>query len=506
MNHFHRSLFGILAVVWAVELPARGFAAERVTLEDLQREIQELRRRDGEKQHEIDALKSQVQRLQAPAVAAASPAASARDRAVADVGAPTPSAASALDRAVADVGAPAAPAVSTTAGSPSLYARKIGNAEIRLLDVSFDTLLAVGGSTVRDAEIAELQGGAHDPKRRGFTLQQAELSFAGAVDPYFTAEAHVVHTPGDVELEEAFFTTTALPANLQIKGGYFLTEFGRINPTHPHAWDWVDQPVVNTRMFGGEGLRAPGMRLGWLAPLPWFSELLLGVQNPNEGERTASFLADEGVGNRPVVKTSVGSVKDMLFLTRWNNAWNWSDSLTTLLGFSALFGPNGTGGDGRTYLYGADMVWKWQPPDHFRGWPFVTWQTEVMRRDYVADRFVAGTAVDGGNDTENLAGHTLDDWGLYSQVLWGFHPRFAAGLRYEYAGGSGPSLDGGRQADFLRDDRQRVAPLIVWQPSEFSRIRLQYDFDHADFLPGNDAHSLWLSFEVLYGAHPAHQY
>ena len=72
--------------------------------------------------------------------------------------------------------------------------------------------------------------------------------------------------------------------------------------------------------------------------------------------------------------------------------------------------------------------------------------------------------------------------------------------------GSGPSQDGGRQADFLRDDRHRVSPLIVWQPSEFSRIRLQYDFDHADFLPGHDAHSVWMGFEVLYGAHPAHQY
>ena len=107
----------------------------------------------------------------------------------------------------------------------------------------------------------------------------------------------------------------------------------------------------------------------------------------------------------------------------------------------------------------------------------------------------------------DLPGDRYHDWGLYTQLLWGFTPGWAAGLRYEYATGSGPSVsDGGRQADFLRDDRHRVSPLIIWQPSEFSRIRLQYDFDHADFLPSGDAHSLWLAFEVLYGAHPAHQY
>jgi hypothetical protein len=475
-------------------------AEDRGDLESLKREIQDLRRRDADRQREIDALKGEVRQLREAAKpsAAAAPAPAA----------PPSSAASDLDRAVGALATAPAPATTAPGSTPAsgMLAKKIGGAEIRLVDVSFDTLLAVGSSTAEDDDIERLQGGGHDPSRRGFTLQQAELSFAGAVDPYFTAEAHAVFTPDDVELEEAYFTTTALPASLQVKGGYFLTEFGRLNPTHPHAWDWIDQPIVNTRMFGGEGLRSPGARLSWLAPLPWYTELLVGVQNANEGETTPSFLGDETVGGRPVVKTDVASMKDLLYLTRWKSSFDWNDSLTTQLGFSALFGPNGTGADGRTYVYGTDMVWKWQPPNSFRGWPFVTWQTEIMRRDYTADRFVDGTQVDGQDLGGDLPDHELNDWGLYTQVLWGFHPRWAAGVRYEYATGSGPSENGGRQQDFLRDDRQRVTPLIVWQPSEYSRLRLQYDFDTTDFLPGRDASSVWLGVEVLYGAHPAHQY
>jgi hypothetical protein len=517
MGNSRRRIIGMfLAAVWTALLPVSGWAADRAELEELRREIQDLRRRDADKQRQIDVLKSEVQQLHQTRSAAAP--GSAIDQAVQEAGAPAAEPAkpvasgapSALDRAVGALASPPGAAPGAPA-STSLYARKVGTAEIRLLDISFVTLLAVGGSTARDAQIAELEGGAHDPKRRGFTLQQGELSLIGAIDPYFTAESHIVYTTGGVELEEAFFTTTSLPANLQLKGGYFFTEFGRINPTHPHAWDWLDQPVVNTRMFGGDGLRSPGARLGWLTPLPWFSEVAVGVQNANEGELTTSFMGEDGVGGRPVVKTAVGSVKDMLYLTRWNNSWNWNDSLTTVLGLSGLFGPNSSGTDGRTYLYGADMTWKWQPPDHFRGWPFLTWQSEVMRRDYRAAGFVAGTAAgdggDGGDDsTEDVPGDHLHDWGLYTQLLWGFRHGWAAGVRYEYATGSGPSLDGGRQNDFLRDDRQRVSPLIVWQPSEYSRIRLQYDFDHAEFLSGKDAHSVWMGFEVLYGAHPAHQY
>ncbi|MCC6764261.1 MAG: hypothetical protein IT293_06330 [Deltaproteobacteria bacterium] len=487
MKIHHRWIAGVVAAALAATLaPARVRAAD--DLESLRREIDELRRRDAERQREIDALETEVQRLR-DAQGMPQPAAL-----------PSPAAAaSALDRAVGALATePSAPAAPVS--SPALVARRIGSAEIKLLDVSFDTMLAAGGSTVPDHEVEELEGGDHDPQRRGFTLQQAELSFTGAVDPYFTAEAHVVLSPDHVELEEAFFTSTSLPWNLQLEGGYFLTEFGRINPTHSHAWDWIDQPIVVTRMFGGEGLRSPGARLAWLSPLPWFAEFQVGVQNANEEHTTPSFMGDEAIGGRPAEKTNTGSMKDLLYLARWKNAWNWSGGVTTQLGFSGLFGPNATGGDGRTYLYGTDMVWKWQPPDHFRGWPFVTWQSEIMRRDYRAAAYV-----DPEDPNADLAGDTLRDWGLYAQALWGFHYQWAAGLRYEYAGGSGASVDG-RQNDPRRDDRHRVAPLIIWQPSEYARIRLQYDFDHAEFLSEKDAHSVWLGFEVLYGAHPAHQY
>jgi hypothetical protein len=53
----------------------------------------------------------------------------------------------------------------------------------------------------------------------------------------------------------------------------------------------------------------------------------------------------------------------------------------------------------------------------------------------------------------------------------------------------------------------RVSPLLIYQPSEFSRIRLQYNLDRADFLEdGDHAHGVWLGFEWLFGSHPAHSF
>lgn len=541
----------------------RAYGDDRAEIDALKKQVEALQRSDAEKQRKLDEMMDLLRQI-APQAAAAKKApsgkAKAPTKAVATAKPAEPAdSRQALDEAVRDL--PPATAVAPTAapdavatapsldttvdslGAPGrsavpgtlLYRPLPGQATLRLLEPSFDIMTTGGWSTADDSEIKTLQGGAHDPRRRGFTLQQAELSLYGAVDPYFTAETHIVFFEGGVELEEAFGTTQRLPWGLQVEAGYYLTEFGRINPTHPHAWSWIDQPIVNTRMFGGDGLRSPGIQTSWLLPVPFFAQLWGGVQNANGGEYTASFLADEGVGGYPAVRTDTRNFGDLLYLARFDTAWNMGEETSALLGFSGLFGPNSTGGAARTFIYGADFTLKWRPVDNFRGWPFLLWQSEVMKRDYTAEPFLAGTAVDpdddgghghahsvagvqqhshddeGGGDedeefTENIPGQLLRDWGFYTQLLYGFAHPWAAGVRVEWASGSGESYPEGRSNDPLRDDRLRVSPLLQYQPSEFSRIRLQYNYDHATALPGEDASTVWVGLELLYGTHPAHKW
>src|SRR6185369_14135988 len=123
------------------------------------------------------------------------------------------------------------------------------------LNLSFDGLADAGWST--NPDVTALQRGDHDPLQRGFTIPNAEIVLNGAVDPYFTGVANVVFKLDEdnetsVELEEMYLQTSSLPWNLQVKGGQYLTEFGRINQQHPHAWDFVDQPLIIGRMFGPE--------------------------------------------------------------------------------------------------------------------------------------------------------------------------------------------------------------------------------------------------------------
>ncbi|HNR14267.1 MAG TPA: hypothetical protein PKJ77_02910 [Thermodesulfobacteriota bacterium] len=391
---------------------------------------------------------------------------------------------------------------------------------LRLIDLSAIINVASGTSTATSEEIEQLQLGAHDPRRRGFTFQQLELSLAGAVDPYFTGEAHVIFLEDDVELEEAFVVTNSLPWGLQCEIGYFLTEFGLINPSHPHSWDWIDQPVINSRLFGGDGMRSTGLRVGWLTPLPWLSEVHVSAQDPSSN-RMASFWGEglthshgsgeehghnelkEGIGGRPIIDQEVRTLGDLVYLLRWVNALPTNSEVTAQLGLSGLYGPNNSGDNGETWIYGADLVVKWHPRDHnTRGWPFITWQSEIMKRDYEADAFIQDDSV--------LASDTLRDWGLYSQILVGFCYPWAAGLRFEYATSRGSSVEDGVRIDTsddpYRDDRCRLAPLVLWKPTEFSRFRLQYNYDWAEHIHGHDEHSVWLGAEFLFGTHSDHDH
>jgi hypothetical protein len=396
------------------------------------------------------------------------------------------------------------------APSPAPVSAGGGPSPLRLLDLSFD-LLGVGGTTTAsENEMRNLEAGGHDPKNRGFTVQNVELTFAGVVDPYLRGDANIVlliDETGEtvIELEEAYLTSLDLPFNLQLEAGQFFTEFGRLNPTHPHSWAFVDQPVVNSRFFGPDGLRSPGVQLSWLAPLPFFAEVVLSAQNAH-GETAVSFrnAPDESVAGRTLIDREVRDVGDLLYLARLRTSFDPTEALSVVGGLSALFGPNASGTDTHTRIYGADLYIKWRPLINNQGWPFVSWQTEAMLRRYQAAQVL-------GDAGAVAAATTLDDAGLYSQLLWGFARPWVAGVRYDRARGEEATFliaDGtySSNADALRDSRQRYSAALSYYPSEFSKLRLQYNYDRAEFLSERDAHSAYVQFEILFGAHGAHKF
>ena len=399
-----------------------------------------------------------------------------------------------------------------------LYNQKLGEkATLRLLDLGLTGIFSVGGSTEPDQSLRLIEAGGHDPSKRGFNIQGFEMSLSGAVDPYFAAYGNIevgldeLTGETEVELEEAYAVTRSLPFGLQVKGGHYFTEFGIINPTHPHAWDWMDIPVINARIFGGDGQRAPGAQISWLVPVPFYLNAMVGAQNA-VGENMPSFLAnstvysERAIGGRPFFDRNMNGLAELLYFARLETSTDITQTLTTKMGISSLFGPNATGTSGKTRVLGADFLAKYVAKNNFRGTPYVKFQGEFIYRDFKADAF--NDIQDPTDETDDIFYRRdhLRDLGFYSQILMGWSPRWEAGVRYEYATGSGESV-GGRGIDALRDDRSRISPLLIYKPTEFSRLRLQANVDNADHLTSDDnVFSLWFGLDFILGTHPPHKF
>lgn len=396
----------------------------------------------------------------------------------------------------------AADAATTTTTSSSLAGPiTIAGGGKTYMNISFDGMFALAYSSARDLDHIEV--GDHDPQQRGFNARNLEIALDGAVDPYFEGFANIVlklnnDNQTEIEAEEAFLQTTNLPFGLQLKGGQFFAAFGRINPTHPHTWDFADAPLVHGRLLGSDGLRGVGAQASWTLPLPWYAQLLVAVQN-GRGNTGFSFRnpgADGIFFGRRTTDREARGLQDFVWEPRFENSFNLSETQTVLAGVSGAFGSNETGANARTQIYGGDLLYKWKSPRAEGGFPFVKWQSEVMYR-----RFEAGRGID---ETFPVA-ETFHDWGMYSQVLWGFKKGWVAGIRGDYF-----DAEDSRFTDSLdRQSRSRVSANLTWYPTEFSKIRLQYNHDFIDdtfFMAGRDVDSVFLQFEFILGAHGAHKF
>lgn len=498
-----------LSVMGALAVSAAS-AQEAGEVEQLKRELRDMREQMRRMEQKLESLE------QKPPVAAVPPA-------------EQPAAVAAKESTPVDVTKPWSPSDPIRIGKGGVYA-----------DLGLVGTFAAGGSTAEDIQ-GGTQLGGHDPNQNGFTVQGVEMNLQGAVDPYFRANANIlfsIDAQGEsfLELEEAWMETVSLPGNLQLRAGEIYSDFGRLNVQHPHAWGFVDSPLVSARFLGPDGLRNPGARLAWLVPTPFFTELSLGIQN-SQGETAASFrnpdamhgeLGTDGLpfGYRNAENDrGVDGLGDLLITPRLTTSFELTESQTLVLGGSGAFGPNSSGssGDTMTQVYGLDVYWKWKPANAHGGFPFVSLQTEAMMMRYQLGAYDwdldGNGAVDPGELVTTatglpaaLAAETVTDWGFYSQVLYGFSKGWVAGLRGDYVTGNlgnyehlALTLDGNAVGrDLLRRERWRLAPNLTWYPSEYSKIRLQYNYDNRAVI-GVD-HSVWLQFEFLLGAHAAHKF
>jgi len=341
------------------------------------------------------------------------------------------------------------------------------------------------------------------PGERSFNLGESELTLSANIDPYFMGSLTVAMTPEDeLEVEEAYFRTLALPAGLLFKGGRFFSGFGYLNEFHAHAWDFVDQPLVYQAFFGGQRAQ-DGLQLKWVAPTEFFLELgaetgngeaFPGTRRGANGLNGSTLFAHAGsdIGESATWRAGVSWVD----LRAEERAWEDTDALGNDV-------ENAFTGSSRTWI--ADATFKWtRPGDTLRR--SLKLQGEYMHR------------TEDGELAFDLSGQALADGyrssqdGWYVQGVYQFRPRWRAGARYDSLDSGTPRIGLVDSGVLSPDDfallssasPSRTSLMLDWSPSEFSRLRAQFAWDDARNAATDE--QFFLQYIYSLGVHGAHKF
>ncbi len=324
------------------------------------------------------------------------------------------------------------------------------------------------------------EGGGY---KKGFHFNYAELYLYAPVDPYFNLYTTIPFSEEGSEVEEAYFVTSSLPNGFQLKGGKFKSGFGRLNSQHAHMWDFYEAPLPYTAFLGGEGLTDTGFSINYLPRLPFYlniggevfqgnNEMLFGKEAKN-GPHCYTIFAKTSFdfGNFSTILTGISFLK--------GDAYNKSIE-------------HGSAFRGDSSLYDFEFTYKWKK-SKYRGF---TLQTEYLYRTQ------KGNLEEG--DTINYFKRTQD--GLYLQAIYLFgNGRWRIGTRYERLNLLKDEYKINYTNIYFGKDPYRISTMVEYNPTEFSRIRFQHNYDKSCRLQKTNNEFI-LQFIFGIGAHAAHSF
>ena len=348
----------------------------------------------------------------------------------------------------------------------------------------------VGESIISYTSKPSDQTGSAQPGGWDFYQRSMELNLAASVDPFakgyavINASADAATGEANVEVEEAAIQTTSLPWNLELKGGRFFGEFGRLSYIHDHELPFVNRPLVLDQYIGGES-QTDGLQVNWLPPIGQYVSLTAG--------------AGDKFGDDPNNPGTYRAFSQLDFWGRLSSYLNLTPDWQLEGGISGLWGPrtgsgaspvllpNGTlATEQERRVAGLDLRLSYVPlrNNQFRS---LVWGTEVLCSDnsYLFNPI----GVPGGFGPYNSS---VGSVGLYSYITYKWSRRWSAGFVFDWV------------ENPLNSSQQEFAysPYITFALSHWNQLRLQYtytDFDSAYGLPANNA--IYLHWAWIIGSH-----
>jgi hypothetical protein len=370
------------------------------------------------------------------------------------------------------------------------------------------------GNTSQDPKTYQItgfvpSGGEVAPPKRSFGLAETELAITANIDHYFRGVAIMAVAPeGGIGVEEAYFQTLALPRGFSLKGGRFFSGIGYQNEQHQHAWDFQDAPLVY-KAFLANQLKQDGLQFKWIAPTDLLVEL--GAEISSGDKFAGNDRNKNGIGGSAVFANLGGDIGTS---TAWRVGASYlsaSPNGRSYQDVDSLGGATTNTFTGNAKLMGVNGVLKWAP----NGNPY--YNSFKLQGEYFRLK-QGGAFVYNDAAGSNIFGQVADSLktsqtGWYTQAVWQFLPQWRVGYRYDRLNygtlnngivnnGLGPTA-----ADFpviANHSPTRSTLMLDWNPSEFSRLRLQFASDKSRL--GLTDNQVFVQYIYSLGAHGAHKF
>lgn len=352
-------------------------------------------------------------------------------------------------------------------------------------------------------------------RSKGFGIGETELAFSASIDNMFYGKLTTVFESHDgkseVNVEEAFIQTMALPSGFTVRAGRFLSDIGYLNNQHLHSDSFTSRPSAYRAFLGGHYFD-DGLRVSYIAPtdLYW----MMGA----EAFSGNSLRAADEHGERKFENTGVYTA-----FTKFGGDIGAESSWQ--LGLSYLRNENGQltpedhdeekheenhGKDEHGHAHSAsytgkntfisDFVFKWAPNGNYK-YQHLTLSAEYFR----VNDFMAAEHHDEKKNEEhhNDGGHDKDyHQAWYASGVYQFSPNWSAGLRYG-------KLDSQLQHEehFNQQKLTETELSVAWHNSHFSTVRVEFSHQsNTGFEKAQNDNVVTLQYVMALGAHGAHQF
>ena len=319
---------------------------------------------------------------------------------------------------------------------------------------------------------------------KGFNIDEVSIAMFAPVDEYFDLFGVLSHKEEGSSIEEAYFYTKCLPAHLRLKAGKFKSNFSVHNEMHPHDWNFADAPLIYQGFMGRDGVMEKGAQLTFRPE--WRLSPLFGVELL-QGQNSILFNQNSSGGPHA-------------FTAYMKGTYNFSETSGMYFGPYLVSGrtetdsvAQGTLFKGDSTIYGFETHYKWEPSKDRS----FTLQGEYMWRKQ-------------SGDLANFVDNTIDRLsrsqdGAYIQALYQID-KWRIGARYDRLNIFTNQFEvAGVQQSFHNPWRFTTA--LEYNPSEFSRFRLQYNYDRSGggslaYGGGPETnHEIYLQMVLAIGAH-----